>query len=247
MSDNILNELGFSPNEAKIYETLLDLKEAGVGEISLKAKIHRRNVYDAINRLVDKGLAFSILSHGENFYAPVDPDKLSEIVKEKEQALNKVLPDLRSRYQKKSNSQESYIYRGIEGFKNYMRDILRVGEDVYVIGGKLAWSDPEIKNYAERTLKETERKKIKFHILFDSKVKKEIAELNKFGKDHKFLPEEYFTNSTINIFGDYIVNYTGLYTKKIDEKGTLFIIKDKELAESYRKWFKLMWDKCGKQ
>lgn len=243
MINETLQNLGLSPNEAKIYVSLLDLKEAGIGEISAKAEVHRRNAYDAINRLLDKGLVFPIKNQGENIFAPTDPDKLSEIIKEKEQALDKIMPELTSRYQKKTNLQEAYIYRGIEGFKNYMRDILRVEKDVYAIGAKLIWADPTIKNYVEKTLKESERKKIKFHILFDAKVKKETVELDKFGKDYKFLPEEYSTNSIINIFGDYIVNYTGLYSKKIDEKGTLFIIKDKELAESYRQWFKFMWSK----
>jgi sugar-specific transcriptional regulator TrmB len=104
-----LQELGLSPNEAKIYEALIDLNQAGVGEISSKAEIHRRNVYDAINRLIDKGLVFPILSRGENKYAPVDPDKLSELIKEKQTSLNKILPDLKERYEKEVSSQEAYI------------------------------------------------------------------------------------------------------------------------------------------
>jgi HTH-type transcriptional regulator, sugar sensing transcriptional regulator len=244
MIQKILSELGFSPNEAKIYESLLDLKEAGVGEISLKAEVHRRNVYDALNRLVDKGLVFPVLTGGENLYCPVDPDKLMEIVREKETELNKILPTLRTRYQKKIAFQEAYIYRGIEGFKNYMLDVARVGKDVYVVGGKLGWLDPSIKNFSNRIIKEINRKKVNFHILFDPKIKEFSEEAKTFGKNPRFLPRGYETDSTINIFGDYVVTYTGLYEKKIDEKGTLFVLKDEQLAESYRKWFKFMWDKC---
>jgi sugar-specific transcriptional regulator TrmB len=244
MPQSILSELGFSPNEAKIYEALLDLKEAGVGEISLKAEVHRRNVYDALNRLIDKGLVFPIMAKGENLYSPVDPDKLLEIIREKEAELNKSLPHLRERYHRKTVSQEAYIYRGVEGFKNYMLDMVREGKDVYVIGAKLSWLDPVIKNFSERILKEMGRKKISFHILFDEKVKGSSADISTFGKNHRFLPAKYLTDSTINIFGDYVVTYTGLYEKKIDEKGTLFVLKDAQLAESYRAWFQFMWDKC---
>ena len=241
---NILHELGFSPNEAKIYETLLDLKEAGPGKISSQAKVHRRNVYDALNRLIDKGLVFSVIDKGESVYSAVDPDKLLELVKEKEAGLNALLPELKKRYENKKPLQEAYIYRGIEGFKNYMRDVLRVGQDVYVIGAKLSWLDPRIINYTEKVVKEMARKKINFHILYDALAKDDGQDYSLFGKDCRFLPKEYQTNSTINIFGDYVINYTGLAFKKIDDAGTLFIIRDENLADSYRKWFKFMWNNC---
>ena len=243
MSVEILQQVGLSPNEAKIYEALLDLDEAGVSEISSKAKIHRRNVYDAIHRLIDKGLIFPILSKGENLYSPVDPGKLAEIVKEKEVSLNKIMPDLKERYQEKVAKQEAYIYKGLEGFKNYMRDVLRVGQDVYFIGAKLGWFDERLKNFTEQFLKEAKRKEIIFHHIFDAEVKKNgQAEIEKLGPPFKFIPAEYATDSAIDIFGDYVVTFTGLHFKKLDDDVTLFILKDQHLAESYRMWFKFIFD-----
>ncbi len=242
MSIKVLQELGLSPNEAKIYEALLDLKEAGVGAISTKAEIHRRNVYDAVKRLIDKGLIFPILAKGENLYSPVDPDKLLELVKEKEASLNKILPDLRKQYEERTGQQEAYIYRGIEGFKNYMRDILRVGKDVYFIGAKLGWFDPRLKTFLEQFFKEAKRKGINFHHIFDYEVKeKGKNDLSNFG-EYKFLPKEFATNSAIDIFGDYVVTFTGLKFKELDDRVTLFVLRDEKLAESYRTWFKFMYE-----
>lgn len=247
MAIEILQQLGLSPNEAKIYEALLDLKEAGVGEISSRAEIHRRNVYDAINRLIDKGLIFPILTKGENLYSPVDPDKLLELVKEKETILNKALPGLRQKYEQRVGSQEAYIYRGIEGFKNYMRDLLRVGEDAYFIGAKLGWFDPRLKTFREQFFKEVKRKKIKFYHIFDHEVKeKQAEEIKKLQENYRFLPKKYSTNSGIDIFGDYVVTFTGLHFKRLDDNGTLFVLRDKQLAESYKTWFQFMYDMCKK-
>jgi len=241
----ILQQLGLSLNEAKIYEALLDLKEAGVGEISSEAQVHRRNVYDTIKRLIDKGLIFPILSKGENIYAPVDPDKLLELVREKENILNKALPELRKKYAQRPGKQEAYIYRGAEGFKNYMRDILRVGKDVYFIGGKLIWQSREIKGFSEQFFREIKRKKIKFHCVFDAIVKEKGEKgVNLFPPPHRFLPPAYSTNSAITIFGDYIVTYTGMEFKKLDENVTIFVLKDENLAESYKIWFKFIFSHC---
>lgn len=247
MTTNILQQIGLSPNEAKIYEALLDLKEAGVGEISTQTKIHRRNIYDTLNRLINKGLVFPILEKGENLYSPVDPDKLMELIKEKEMDLEKILPDLRLKFQKREPLQEAYIYRGIEGMKNYMRDILRECKDVYFIGGKLIWFAEPLKAFTKNFFEEAKRKDIKFHCVFDADVKKQDRDsLKYFGANYKFLPPQFSTNSAIVIFGNYVVSYANVKIKELKEELTIFVLKDKNLAESYRTWFNFLYDKCQK-
>jgi len=67
-------ELGLSPNEARIYEALLELGKSTVGKIATKTNIHRRNVYDAVNRLVEKGIITPVIGDKDNHYIPVDPN-----------------------------------------------------------------------------------------------------------------------------------------------------------------------------
>ncbi len=83
MINDVLENLGLSKNEAKIYEALLREGESPVGHLAVKSGVHRRNVYDTLNRLIEKGLAFEILEKPENHYKAVDPNKFSEILEEK--------------------------------------------------------------------------------------------------------------------------------------------------------------------
>lgn len=250
MYQELFQELGLSPNEAKIYESLLTLKEAAVGEISSNAKIHRRNVYDALNRLVDKGLVFPILAKRENKYAPVDPNKFSELLEEKEQRLNKAMPDLKEMFSQSQRDQEAYIYRGLEGIKNYMRDILRVSKDIYTLGGNLSWQDPDIKSFSEQMVKQAIKKGIKFKLIFYHEVKEKGKEqlVKMFGEpsNYRFLPKEFNSGSAIDIFGDYVVSFSGLSFMELDDNVTIFVVKDSGLAESYRLWHKFMWDNAEK-
>src|SRR5690348_5394049 len=133
MYSEIFEDIGLSPSEAKIYETLLSTEEMGVSDISLKAKVHRRNVYDALNRLIEKGLVFRIFQKGENHFRAVTPDKLAEIIDQKEQKLSRILPQLRTLYHREPIKEAAYIYKGLEGYKNYMRDMTRVAEDTYFL------------------------------------------------------------------------------------------------------------------
>ena len=92
MFEQILQKLGLSPNEAKIYETLLSLDSANVSTIAVKSKIHRRNVYDCINKLIEKGLVSELSLDTEKQFKAVNPNRLLALVKEKEDILLENLP-----------------------------------------------------------------------------------------------------------------------------------------------------------
>ncbi len=248
MNLEIYESLGLSPNEAKIYECLIEIGEAGISKIAVSAKIHRRNAYDAIQRLIDKGLCFEIFSNKENLYNAVDPGKLTELLAEKEKNLQAMLPELKKKFKQRFAPEEAYIYRGLEGQKNIFRDVLRVGEDSYFIGAKGGWYDPRLQTARKAFFAETRRKKIKFVQLFDHEIKKE-KDFPKYFEgllEYRYLPKEYSTPSAIHIFGDYVVTYTGMSIKKLADNVVFFVIHSKELAESYRKWFLYMWEKAEK-
>jgi len=248
MPIDVLQKLGLSLNEAKIYEALLGLKTAGVGEISSKAEVHRRNVYDTLSRLIEKGLVFPVISKGENLYSPAEPDKLLQLIENKQDKLEKVLPMLNAKYSKREKTQEAYIYKGIEGMKNYMTDILKKGSDTYAIGVQLSWLDPRLKTFSEPLLKEVKKRGIKFHFVIDEGIKEKAPDdLKKFNSNYKILPKKYCSNSAVDICGDYVFSFSGLSFKKIEDDVTIFILRDKQLAESYRTWFQFIYDHCPKQ
>jgi sugar-specific transcriptional regulator TrmB len=249
MKQGIYESLGLSPNEAKIYETLVERGESTVSEIAVSAQIHRRNAYDAIQRLIDKGLCFQIVSTTENHYNAVDPDKLLELLAEKQEELRTIVPDLKKKFHERLAPEEAYIYRGLEGQKNVWRDVLRVSEDSYFIGAKGGWYDPRLEASRVAFFKEANRKKIKFIQLFDQEVKTSLLNFPKHFEgilEYRFLPKKYSTNSGMHIFGDYIITYTGLTIGRISEHATFFIIRSKDLAESYRTWFWYMWEQSKK-
>src|SRR6185369_2730062 len=98
MYQETLEGLGLSPNEAKIYETLVERGESGVSDIAIAAQVHRRNAYDALQRLIDKGLCFQIFSTTENKYNAVDPEKLIELLGEKQEKLLEIIPALKKKF-----------------------------------------------------------------------------------------------------------------------------------------------------
>jgi sugar-specific transcriptional regulator TrmB len=245
MYEHTLESLGLSPNEAKIYEALIHLGKSSVTEISKKSNIHRRNVYDSLNRLLEKGLIFQIFQTGENVYNAVNPDKLLELIHEKEIGINKILPDLKKIYHQKPMGEVAFIYKGLEGFKNYMRDLVRVGEPVDFLGAKALWFTPNVPgHFLENFKKEMAKKKLKYRTIFDHRVKEQMpAAIKEVGGEYKIFPKKYSTPGICDIFGDYVVTFNSVGVGNFGEEGTIFVMKNKELAENYRIWFQFIWDK----
>jgi len=241
----LFQKLGLVKNEARIYETLLRVGESSVGHISTKSSVHRRNVYDTLNRLMEKGLVFEIVAPKENRYQAVHPDKLMELIDEKKTVLESAMPALNKLYKTKPHEEEVCVYRGPEGWKNYMSDMVRVGGDVYFIAAKGGWLDERVKHFFPMFEKEAEKKGMKYFHLFDHEVKEGCKEIiPHVGGSYKFLPKVYSTSVAVDIFGDRVNIISGMKLGGLKEDFAFTVIVNKEIAEAYRTWFQFMWDFC---
>lgn len=248
MFEPVFQEFGLAKNEAIIYEICLKEGETSVADISRKSKIHRRNVYDSLKRLIEKGLIFEIITPRENLYQAVDPNKFLEFVREKENMLTRVMPKLQSMYHSTSHSNEVYVYRGPEGWKNYMRDMVRVGEPAYFIGAKGAWLDERVKYFYPQFEKEFKKKKMKFYHLFDAEVEDQFPEIvSRVGKNYRFLPPQYSTETAIDIFGDHVNIISDIHLGKLGDDFSFTVLVNPQIANAFRIWFQMMWDFCPKK
>ncbi len=241
MFTDVLTQLNFSKNEARIYESLLSEGEMSVSKIAVHSGVNRRNVYDSLNRLIEKGVVFEILQTGENRYQAVDPKKLMELIKEKETALEKIMPDLEAKYRVINKTDATYVYRGLEGWKNYMREILRAGEDVHTLGAKGAWGDKRIASFYDQFVKEVRRKNITFYAIFDHEARAAVPSVLDMS-DNKFFPSSRSTNSAVEILKDRIIIFSNIEPGVIDESATYTVIVNQNIADSFRTWFKVIWE-----
>jgi sugar-specific transcriptional regulator TrmB len=245
MHEEILEELGLSQNEARIYGALLELGESSITDISKKVNIHRRSSYDAIQRLVEKGLASPIIDEKEKRFVPVEPDKLLEILEEKRSRLQAALPEMQKLFTDKKVPERVYLYKGVEGYKNYLRDMLLAKEDVYTINAKGMMIDPRLQVFIENFWKEAKAKNIVFHALVDEAAKEQVVGLaKKFGADYRIMPKQYSSPMTIDIYGDRVVTVVGEKPGEIAGNVTIFMNVSPELADSYRQLFSFIWDHC---
>ena len=231
--EKVLEQLGLTRIEAKIYLTLLDLGPSLAGQISRKSGVHRRNVYDATERLIEKGLIGYIRQNNRRYFEATDPTRLLEILKEKEEKVDEIFPVLKARYDSVKEKQETVFYKGRAGLKTIFEDQLNIGKEILILGASPLATEI-LRFYFKWFDKRRAKKRVWVRIIFDESVRKNVDEipLSKI----RYLPKKYGSPTAINIYGD----KTAIILWS-EENPIAIVIKNKEISEGYRKYFELMW------
>ena len=78
----LLQKLDLSPTAAKVYISLLELGKASADKIAKRAEMYKANVYDALERLAQLGLATHVFEDNKKLFVATNPEKLPQIVEE---------------------------------------------------------------------------------------------------------------------------------------------------------------------
>jgi HTH-type transcriptional regulator, sugar sensing transcriptional regulator len=223
-----LKQAGLTDNEIKLYLALLDLGPSLAGQISRKSGLHRRTVYDTTEMLIKKGLVGYILKNNRRLFQASDPDRILEILKEKQAIIEPTIFSLQERFTKTKEKEETNFYKGKEGLKTIFEDQLNYKEILILGANPQAYEI--LKFYFKWYDKERKSKKIKSRIIANDKKIKRIPL-----SDIRYLPEKYSNPVSVNIYGD----KTAIILWATDPIAIL--IKNKEITEGYKNYFELMW------
>jgi len=245
MDWKILSDIGLTKNEVTVYTTLLKLGSVKVGFLLKEVSLHRSRVYEALHRLIEKGLCSSVIRSNVKYFEAADPQRLlsyieeqKEILAEKEKNLKEIIPNLQNQISSLSPHAEAHVFSGKEGFKTVRKDVLKQKKTLYLLGA-VGKEDKALRYFFPTFDKLRLQSRIKIKVLYDHEVKgKPIANLDLM--DSRFLPREYSSPAVINIYGDRVV--TVLWK---DDNPLCFMIINKDIADSYRKWFHFLWKKTG--
>lgn len=230
MDLEILEKSGLTYNEALVYKALLELGPSLAGQISRKTGLHRRTIYDLTETLIKKGLIGYIKKNNRRVFEANNPEKFLDILREKENEINEILPDMLLFYQKTKEKQETNFYKGKEGLKTVFQDQLKMKNEEVLILGASNEAAEILPFYFKWYDQDRKKQNIKVKMIAYTKLKNKIplAEI-------RYLPQKYYNPLAINIYKDKTVII--LWRKD----PLCIVIKNREITESYRKHFELMW------
>ncbi len=243
MFEPLLQQLGLSKNEAIIYEALLQQGQSSVAQICRVTQIHRRNAYDSLKRLSERGVVFEVLAGREHHYQAVHPQKFQEFLQEKQTRLQRALPHMISLYDTTPHPNEVYIYKGTEGWKNYLSDILRVGQPFYSLGAKGCWLDQRVSHFYPHFQSEFQRLALPAYHLFDTEVSTKCPEiLTQVGPNFRLLPPHASTSCCVDVFGDHVVLLSSAVPGGFEHDFSFSVVINPQIATAMRTWFHLLYD-----
>lgn len=93
-TQKIIEQLGFSAKEAKIYLTALTLGECHVSDIAEKVKMPRTSVQVIVDKLHNSGLMNFYVMRRYKYWVAENPERLLSILKKREEMMQEALPRL---------------------------------------------------------------------------------------------------------------------------------------------------------
>ena len=235
MHETLLQDIGLSPNEAKVYLAMLQLGRTSTTKIADVAKLHRTNIYDSVKKLVSKGLVSYVRIKGTTLYEAADPSMLMQMIRDKEQRLKEVLPQLSMQKRFAATVGEAHIYEGIPAFVSLLYGFLDQNEPILAFGiPKMAVDlmKTKLPHFHHERIK---RKIVMKHVYnHDAPDRVKILNAMPF-TEAKCLPAAFDSNVSTNICGNKVV--LTLWTKPMIS----IEIINQDVANAYRKYFDLIY------
>jgi len=246
MNTEILEQIGLTKTEIKIYLALLKLGQSTTTNIVREANIHASKVYEFLDKLIQKGLVSYVIKSNKKYFSMVEPQALKEYVREKQRKLdeqikdlNVLIPHLKKIKKEEKDKIKSEIYEGLRGIKSVYEKILFIlerGETQYIIGAPRIGNE-RIEGFLLDWHKRRIKKGIKCRYIYNTNVRDygKIREKMKLTQV-RYLPGNITSPVWIEIFKDNVV-----IGHIKDYNAVLFLIQDREIAKGYLNYFRLIW------
>ena len=236
MDYSVLEDLGLSKGEVKVYVVLLGLGPTKVGRIIEKSGMASSAVHNSLNSLIAKGLISYLKTGKIKFYQAVPPKQLINFIDDKKNRVLGILPELELKEKLATEKQEAEIFKGMKGIMamlNLLIEDAKKGDEYLFFAINVDKQNEEIQ---------------KFFISYDIKRKDKglnvkglaPASLKKLFEERKILRMKY---------PDFpIPSNTSICNNKIalfswGEKPVGYLIGSQQIAELYKDFFRQIWEK----
>ena len=132
----ILEQMGLEKREAQTYVALVGLGSSLASTIARKTKINRSLTYEILEELIRKGFVSYVIRENRKYFSATKPTKLMDLLKERERRLREVIPQLVALQgiALRPGEERVEIYKGKEGLKTILEDILKAKQDFLNLG-----------------------------------------------------------------------------------------------------------------
>lgn len=239
MDTSVLEDIGLSQGEIKVYLTLLETGRTKIGKVIEKSDMASSAVHNAINSLIDKGLVSYIKKGKIKFYNSTNPKHLMDFLDNKKRNLQNILPELMKKQKQEKEINEAEIYTGLKGIMNMLLELIEDGEkgDEYMFfSADVEPMNKEIQDFFRKFDPKRKEKGLKTMGLAPLRLKEYFEDrTKKYSMQMKYTTQPLPPN--MSIFRDKIALFNW------GEKSIGYLIHSQQLSDKYNGFFKLLWKK----
>ncbi|OHA47952.1 MAG: hypothetical protein A2806_02665 [Candidatus Terrybacteria bacterium RIFCSPHIGHO2_01_FULL_48_17] len=238
---NILQELqhlGFTNTEAKIWRAALELGEADVTALARHARIPRTSIYDALEKLIDRGLIDFYIKKRRRYYMPSRPERLLVELSTKTDDAQKLIPALRALSRKTQATPQITLHEGMEGIRTVLDHILETRrpfsaitslEDFQAVAERpFAW-------FVERRIAQNLR--VRLITIHSAAAERFAANDSKELRETRLLPPSFRFHTATHIFGHHIAIFS--LRRQVP---SAVLIHDIDIAATQQMQFEFLWE-----
>lgn len=236
----ILEDVGLSEKEVKVYLTLLKLGEETASRISSIAELNRITTYTLLKSLQGKGFCSIFERNKVQYFKPIEPRNILSLIEERKEKVSSVITELESYQNKITEKSKVSLFEGKKGITSMLDLLLNdVGKikEIYAYGN-FSVSEKMMEYQSLHWRKQRIVKKIKIKSVVDS-INKELTE----EKQWQNLSEVKL-NKTLESLNSYTLiteNYVAYLIFSGELSGVL--IRNSEIARKEKFNFDLLWNK----
>jgi predicted transcriptional regulator len=235
-----LEQLGFTAYEADLYLCLLENGALSAYDLAERTGLYRQACYDALNRMREKGVVTQRRDGRRQLFAAASPEILLEQVREQESSLLAAMPGLLARQLTSQDKVSVEVFQGASVLNIAARDIIatlkRCG------GENCATSSDEglyLKLFGQngrRVMEFYDREMHKHRFKERLIIKAGVCGLMPSTMStYRCVPEKFFNPHPVQTYGDTV------QIVLLGKPNSLIIIRSKDIADSFRKQFEMMW------
>lgn len=236
MNKEILKEIGLTDYEADIYLALLANGQISAYELAEKTGLYRQVTYDSLKRLSEKGFVSSVTEGKTKLFKAIDPKLILEFLNERTENYRQILPELNKLNEISKQPLIVETYKGKNTIRIALRDIINTLKNK---GGMVLCTAVDeylaIKKY-KSIVDQYERDLLHYNIKEKVIIKEGTKGIFQKGTSrYKKIQKKFFNENPMQIYGN---NVQIIVWGNPDY---LIIIRNKGVADSYRKQFELLW------
>lgn len=127
MDTDILEDIGLTKAEIRVYLALLEVGLTTAGEVIKKSGLQSSVVHNSLNNLIEKGLVSYVLKGKIRHYQAIDPKNIIEFIENKKKKFEDILPELliKQKLAKEKTETSAEIYEGTKGLFTALIEIIK--------------------------------------------------------------------------------------------------------------------------